>query len=300
MTKFEGMPVDDHALIKHEAGIVIAESDIEVIPPLSEDEREEHLRRTKEIAASFQDVAKASLSIWGHLGWINQHRTYREDYSTFQDYCKTEFGKDNSQIYRHIKDAEFKEELLLQAEDDTERLSIMALKESNTRFMRGLPKEVQIPIWKLALGMGNQILPKKEDGSIEMTSAFLESVGDHVGELQESGGMTLDGQFIPVGAIQNAAEMAGVTEQTAQAVLAYVGVAEDYLESIKRQEQHIKERSAKADFVVVKGTVETKVDVNGSEYPIVVDSKGNEVDLNELALSFNHRFVTVSFKAPIR
>lgn len=268
--------------------------------PLTDEERHEHQVRKSRIVDGFQQIYATSLSVWQDLQWINENRTYREEYETFNDFCKEALGKDNSQIYRYLKDAKFKEQLLLTAADDQERMSIMSMKESNTRFIRTLPEDVQTAFWKVAYSIGRVTLPHKEDGSIEPTTAYLESVGEGVTELNERGGITVNGEFIPVNAIQEAAESVGVDESTAKALLLGVGISEEYYESLKRQEQHIKEKSMKADFTVVRGTIEHRVDSNGSDYPALKDSKGNYVDLHDLLLSFNNRFVTLSLKSPIR
>lgn len=296
ITKHNGIPID----VKEDEIVQSKPIEVEIVNlPLTDEEREEHSIRIKRIQDGLQEIAYKSMSIWEDLQYIRAHRTYRETYDTWNDFCKRELGKDNSQIYRYLKDAKFKEELLLIAADDTERSSIMSLKESNTRWIRTLPEDVQVPLWKLAYGIGLVVLPKKEDGSIEPTTAYLNSVGERVNELAEKGGIHLEGEFIPVTKIQRAAQVNDLTEDDVKGVLLSVGVSEEYFEAIKRQEQHIREKSAKADFYVVKGTMENKVDVNGSDYPIIIDSKGNEIDLNELLLSFNNRFITLSVKAPL-
>lgn len=268
--------------------------------PLSDEERQEHETRVARLLEAFQYIAHKSLEMWQDLKWIKDNRTFRDKYETFNDFCKYELGKDNSQIYRYIKDAEFKESLLLEAKDDAERLSIMSLKESNTRYIRTLPTEAQIPMWKLAYGIGVNVLPKKDDGSIETTTGFLESVGEKVDEILASGGVNIDGEFIPLDSAKNAAFVAGVDEDTAKTVLLAAGVTEEYYEVLERQKQHIKEKSMKVDNAVLKGTIEMRTDTNGSDYPVLVDSKNNEVDMAEFLLAFNNRFVTVSIKAPIR
>ncbi len=292
----KAVKIEEKALAKMEEAI-----QAEVMnAPLSDEERAEHSNRMMRILEGFQDIARTSLGIWGDLKWIKDNRTYREDYNTFNDFCRDGLGKDNSQIYRYIRDAEFKETLLLEAADDTERLSIMSMKESNTRFIRTLPEEVQTAFWKLAYGIGTKILPRKEDGSIETTTGFLESVGERVTEAIDQGGVNIDGEFISLDNVRQAAKDAGVDEMTAKTVLLSAGVSEEYFELLKRQEQHIREKSTKADVTSIKGTVEQRMDVNGSEYPIITDTKGNELDISELILSFNNRFIHLSIRAPIR
>lgn len=269
-------------------------------PPLTDEERQEHQTRVERILNTIHAIHFKSLELWQDLKWIRDNRTYREKHDTFNDFCRDEIGKDNSQIYRYIRDAEFKESLLLEAADDAERTSIMGLKEANTRFIRTLPEEVQIPFWKLAFGIGVNVLPKKDDGSIEPTTGFLESVGERVDEVMSEGGIHLNGEFIPLDRLAHAAEVAGTDEVTAKTILLTMGVSEEYFELLKRQEQHIKERSMKADTTILKGTVEVRVDANGSDYPIIIDSKGNEIDLSGVLLAFNNRWVALSLKAPIR
>jgi len=267
---------------------------------LSNEEKEEFEVRTKRILQAFQEVAYKSLEIWQDLKYIKDNRLYREKFDTFQDYCKNELARDNSQIYRLIKDAELKENMLLEAANDQERLSIMSLKESNTRFIRTLPDEVQIAFWKLAYGIGTTLLPKKEDGSIEMTTGYLSSIGEKVSEVLSEGGVNLNGEFVPLSTVQQAAEIAGVDEDTAKMILLSAGVNEEYFEVLKRQEQHIREKSMKNDVYTAKGRIELKTDINGSDYPVIIDSKGNELDLCDLLLSFNNRFIHFSVRAPIR
>lgn len=297
ITKVDGVAIAASAVAMEKVEVIHGEV---MNAPLSDEERVEHEARITRILGGFQEIAQTSLEIWQDLKWIKEHRTYREKYDTFHDFCKDELGKDNSVIYRYIKDAEIKEKMLLEANTDAERTSIMSLKESNTRFIRTLPEEVQMAFWKLAYGIGVNVLPKKEDGSIETTTAFLESVGDKVGEITTDGGINLDGEFISITKIQKAAEIAGMDEDKAKQLLMSVGVSEEYFEAIKRQEQHIRERSMKADILSLKGTIEVRTDVNGSDYPIIIDTKGNETDLNEVILSFNNRFAHVSIKSPIR
>lgn len=268
--------------------------------PLTDEERLEHQAKINQIHEAFQEIGYKSLEIWRNLKWIRDNRTYREDYETFNDFCQRELGKDNSQIYRYLKDAEFKEALLLEAGSDEERLSIMNLKEGNTRYIRTLPEEAQIPMWKIVYSMGVNILQKKDDGSIEPTTAFMESVGSKMNEILEIGGIHIDGEFVPLEQVQASAEIAGVDSETAKAILLNAGVKEEYFEILKRQEQHIREKSTKTDVTSIKGTVELRVDMNGSEYPVIIDTKGNELDLTQLLLSFNNRFVNLSVRSPIR
>jgi hypothetical protein len=267
---------------------------------LSDEERTEFQERTQRILEAFHAIHFKSLEIWRDLKEIKDRKLYREKYETFNIYCRDELSKDNSQIYRYLKDAEFKETLLLQANDDAERSSIMNLKEANTRFLRTLPDDVQVPFWRLSYGIGLSVLPKKEDGSIEPTTGFLESVGERVDEVMNEGGIHLNGEFIPLDRLAHAAEVAGTDEITAKTILLTMGVSEEYFELLKRQEQHIKERSMKSDTTSLKGTVEVRVDSNGSDYPVMIDSKGNEIDLAGVLLAFNNRWVSFSLKAPIR
>lgn len=297
ITKMDGVPIPPKETSIEK--ITIIEGEV-VNAPLSDEERVEHETRINRILGGFQDIAQTSLEIWQDLKWIKEHRTYREKYDTFHDFCKDELGKDNSVIYRYIKDAEIKEKMLLEANTDEERTSIMSLKESNTRFIRTLPEDVQMAFWKLAYGIGVNVLPKKEDGSIETTTAFLESVGDKVGEITSQGGINLDGEFISITKIQKAAEIAGMDEDQAKQLLMSVGVSEEYFEAIKRQEQHIRDKSMKADIISMKGTIEIRQDVNGSDYPIIIDTKGNETDVTEVILSFNNRYAHISIKSPVR
>jgi hypothetical protein len=291
-------------MIKNNKNALITTEDVisgEVMNiPLSAEERLEYKERTRHILECFQSITVKSLEMWGDLKFIKEHRLYREDYNTFQDYCRDELGKDNSQVYRLIKDAELKEELLLEAGSDEERLSIMSLKEGNTRFLRKFPAEVQLPIWKIVFGVGITVLQKKEDGSIEPTTGFIESVCDNIDEIMTTGHVSLNGESIPLDKAKMAADAAGTDEETVKAALLTLGVSEDYFEKLERQKDHIKEKSAKADIVSIKGTIESRLDMNGSEYPVLVDSKGQEIDLNDIILSFNLRWVNLSVKAPIR
>lgn len=268
--------------------------------PLSDEERAEHAVRVAAINTAFQDIGYKSLEIWQNLKWIKDNRTYREEHDTFQDFCKNDLGKDNSQIYRYLKDAELKEKFLLEASTDAERLSIMSLKEGNTRFIRTLSPEIQLPFWKVAYGLGIGLLAKKDDDSIEHTTAFLESTAAKMNEILEQGGIHIDGQFVSVDSVVDSAKIDGVDEDTAKAILLRAGVSEEAYEALKRQADHIREKSAKADITTLKGTIESQLDSNGSEYPVLVDSKGNEYDLFEVLLSFNNRFVNISVKSPIR
>lgn len=267
--------------------------------PLSTEERLEYNARIARILDGLQIIARTSLDVWRDLQVIKDGRLYREKHDTFNDFCKNELGKDNSLIYRYLKDAKLKEELLLNASSDIERLSIMSLKEGNMRYIRKLPTEVQVPYWKIAHGVGITVLPHKEDGSIEPTTGFLESVGDKMDEILATGAVTLDGESIPLNKAGMAADAAGTDEETVKAALFTLGVSEAYFEVLERQKDYIREKSMKADFATVKGTVETRVDVNGSEYPVIVDSHNNETDLNDLILSFNLRFVNLSLKSPL-
>lgn len=267
--------------------------------PLSEEERLEYNARIARILDGMQTIARTSLDVWRDLKVIKDGRLYREKYDTFNDFCRDELGKDNSLVYRYLKDAELKEEMLLEAGSDEERLSIMSLKEGNMRWLRKLPAEAQIPFWKVAHGVGITVLPHKEDGSIEPTTSFLEAVGDRIDEIVEQGGINIDGEFISLDKAGMAADAAGTDEETVKAALFALGVSEEYFEALERQKDHIRERSTKADNVTAKGTVETRVDVNGSEFPVVVDSKGNEIDICDLILSFNLRYVNISLKSPL-
>jgi hypothetical protein len=287
------------------AAILLADAKEDIIVgevtniPLSDEERLEYNARIARILDGFQQIARASLDMWRDLKYIKDHRLYREKYDTFHDFCAGELGKDNSQVYRYLKDAEIKEDLLLEASTDEERLSIMSLKESNTRFIRKLDQEVMLPFWKVAYGIGVTVLPHKEDGSVEPTTGFLESVANQMDEILDSGGVNLDGAFIPFDKAKTAAESAGTDEETVKQALLTLGVTEEYFEVLERQKDRIREKSIKTDYVPVKGIVETRVDINGSEFPVLIDAKGNEVDLVDLLLSFNQRFINLSIKSPM-
>jgi len=297
VTKADGIPIKD---IEYHVAVTSGEI-VRTDAPLTPAQIAEHKVRVDRILSNFQDIARKAVNAWGDIKWIKDNRTYRNEYSNFNEFCRDALGKDNSQIYRYIKDAELKEEFLLEAETDVERASIMSLKESNTRFIRRLPEEVQLPIWKLAYGIGTLtgVCPPKEDGSIEMTTAFLQSVAEKTDEIVQFGGLSLEGKFVPIKGIEGAAKVAGMDSDAAKTLLMAVGVTEEYFEAIQRQKEHIIEKSVKADFHVFKGVVDTKVDTNGSEYPVIVDSKNNEIDLTDVMLSYNGRFVALSLKVPL-
>jgi len=268
--------------------------------PITQEEQQEHDARLNRCLELMQDIGRSSNELWEHIKWIRDHKTFRNKYKTFNVFCRYELSKDNSVIYRMIRDSEFKENLLLEAHSDEERSTILNLKEGNTRFLRTLPEESQIPFWQLAYSLGTCILPKKEDGSIEPTTAFLESVGERLDEIMQSGTVNIDGSPVPIGQLANLAEATGTNESTIKTILLSLGVSEEYFELLKRQEQHIKEKSMKADVISLKGTVELKIDINGSEYPIILDSKNNEVDVNEVLLSFAGRWVNFSLRVPLK
>ncbi len=272
----------------------------EIILPLTEEERLEYVTRTKRVLDNYQNIALYSLEVWKDLKYIKDNALYREEYTTFAMYCRHALAKDNSTVYRLLKDLEFKEQLLLEASTDEERLSIMSLKEGNTRFLRTMPEEARAAFWKIAFGLGTTVLPKKEDGSIEPTTAFLESVGENIDELITQGGIHLDGKFIELEGVHAAAKATGTDEDTVKMALLAMGVTENYFEQLQRQRERIKEKSMKADIVTLKGTVESKFDVNGSEYAVIVDSKGNETDINDIVLSFRNRFINLSLKSPLK
>jgi hypothetical protein len=268
--------------------------------PLTEEEKAEHDSRLARILSTFEEIGYKSLEIWRDLQWIKVNRTYRDQYDTWQEFCLAELGKDNSYIYRLLKDAEFKEMLLLEAATDEERLSIMSLKESNTRFIRGLPEDVQAAFWKLTYSLGSEMLSKKDNGAIEPTTSYMEALAENMNEILETGGLHIDGQFVSVDSVVASAKVEGVDEATAKAILLKAGVSEAAYEALCRQAEHIKEKSAKYDATTLKGNISTLVDVNGSSYPVLTDSKGNQYDMSDILLSFNNRFVTISIKSPIR
>jgi hypothetical protein len=268
--------------------------------PLTEEERAEHESRIARIHATFGEIGLKSLEIWRDLQWIKDNKTYREEYDDFNSFCLTELGRDNSTIYRQLKDAEFKEKLLLEAASDSERASILTLRESNTRFLRGLPEEVQTAFWKLSFALGSEMLAKKDNGAIEPSTSYFESLASNMNEILENGGLHIDGEFVSVDSVVESAKVEGVDEATAKAILLKAGVSEAAYEALQRQAQHIKERSIKADVTTLKGNINVRTDVNGSDYPVLVDSRGNELDLSEILLSFNTRFVALTLKSPIR
>lgn len=278
--------------------ITFEEQDIDV--PLTDEERKEHEFRMSRIAENMHNMATLSLDVWRDLQWIKENKTYRDKYLTFNDFCKEELGRDNSMIYRQLKGAELKEQLLLEAGSDEERISILGLKEGNTRFIRTLPPEAQLPFWKLTWALGHEMLAKKEDGSIEPSTPYMASLAENMNEILETGGLHINGEFISVESVVGAAEIEGVDEASAKAILLRAGVSESAYEALQRQAQHIKEKSIKADVITIKGNVSTGVDTNGSSYPILTDSKGNEYDLFDLLLSFNSRFISLTVKSPIR
>jgi len=276
---------------------IIKDSEIESISPETLSEYDTRINRCLEI---IQNISVYSVELWTHIKWFKDTKTYKlKGYETFNDFCRQELGKDNSQIYRYIKDSEFKEALLLKAETNEERTSILSLKESNTRFIRTLPEEAQIPFWKLAYSVGSVVLTAKEDGSIEPTTGFLEDVGDQLDEIIHQGGMHLDGEFYPLAKIDETAKILGVEEDTARALFLSAGVSDAYFEALKRQEVHIKNKTAKYDHVSLRGAIEMVSDDQGI-HPILLDEKGNELNLAEVLLGFVNREVTLSIKSPIK
>lgn len=278
--------------------ITFEEEDIDA--PLTDEERYEHELRMSNILKNMSDIANISMTVWRDLQWIRENKTYRDKYLTFNEFCKGELGRDNSAIYRGLKDAEFKEQLLLDASSDAERASILSLREGNTRFIRTLPEEAQLPFWKLTFALGSEMLAKKEDGSIEPTTPYMEALASDMNEILEHGGLHINGEFVSVESVVSAAQIEGVDEASAKAILLRAGVSESAYEALQRQAQHIKEKSIKADVTHIKGYISTKVDTNGSSYPVLTDSRGNEYDLYDILLSFNNRFLSITLKSPIR
>lgn len=278
--------------------IIVDEQDIDA--PLTDEERQEHEFRMSRIAENMHNMATLSLDVWRDLQWIRDNKTYREKHLTFNDFCKEELGRDNSLIYRQLKGAELKEQLLLEAGSDEERISILGLKEGNTRFIRTLPPEAQLPFWKLTYALGSEMLAKKEDGSIEPTTPYMESLASNMNEILEQGGLHINGEFVSVDAVVNSAKIEGVDEASAKAILLRAGVSESAYEALQRQAEHIREKSIKADTTHIKGYISTQVDTNGSSYPVLTDSRGNQYDLYDILLSFNNRFLSITLKSPIR
>jgi hypothetical protein len=218
--------------------ITFEEEDID--SPLTDEERQEHEARMHRISENMQNIANTSLEVWRDLQWIRENKTYRDKHLTFNDFCKEELGRDNSMIYRGLKDAEFKEQLLLEAGTDEERVSILGLREGNTRFMRTLPAESQLPFWKLTYALGSEMLSKKEDGSIEPSTPYMQSLAENMNEILETGGLHIDGKFVSVESVVDSAQIEGVDEASAKAILLRAGVSESAYEALQRQAQHIK------------------------------------------------------------
>lgn len=233
-------------------------------------------------------------------------------YTSFDDFCVKELAKDNSQVYRQIDDAVFKKGLidnlggaveagLVHADEAAiEVATIKGLKESNTRLIRRLPEDAREGFWKLAYFIGLETLERKDDGSIEPTTEYLEKVLGQVEEFNTLGGVTIDGKFISKDKIGRAAEIYGVDEAIARAMFVAAGVGEAVIESVTKHKAEIREKASRHhNFEIFKGVIEVQ-QYGELSIPIIVTGGGDEIDMNEYLKGYVDMEVTVSIKSPLK
>lgn len=266
---------------------------------LTQEEQTIYSNIKQQLKAANQKIHQAYIEMWECVDFIRTNRLYREEYKSFDEFCQVELGADNSQVFRNLRDVSFKRGILKGDVDEQEKTSLLNLKESNTRFIRKLPEEVQESFWKVAYGIGLSVLPKKEDGSIEMTTSFLENVATGIDELNTQQGITINGEFVPVEAIEDSAEMHGVPEETAKKLFLSAYVEEGYIETVKRQRQHIKDKVSSADYIYLNGTVKVEI-VDGSIQPMLIDKDGFRHSIIEILKAYSDKEVSISLKSFIR
>jgi hypothetical protein len=266
---------------------------------LSEEELIQYKQIKSKLKTISQTVHQAYLEMWECVDTIREQRLYREEYKSFDEFCQQELGADNSQVFRNLRDVSFKRGILNNGVDDVERESLLNLKESNTRFIRRLPANVQESFWKVAYGIGLSVLPKREDGSIEMTTSFLENVASGIDELNTQQGITINGEFVPVEAIQESAEIYGVPEETAKKLFLGAYVEEGYIENVKRQRQHIKDKVTQTDYIYITGKVKLEI-IDGKITPIIVDREGVKHFIEEIIKPYSEKEIVLSVKSFVR
>lgn len=119
------------------AGKEVETADIEVIPPLSDEERKDLERLEAQITNAAGELARA---LWE----INNRRLYREKYDTFERYCLEQFQLSARYIYYQVKFGQ----VLHALEQSEQTVQILPQSEYQVRPLSKLKSEsAQVDVW---------------------------------------------------------------------------------------------------------------------------------------------------------
>jgi hypothetical protein len=145
-------------------------------PRLSDDQRRDYEYLKKEIIQDIQAGLNAFQRAGKKLIKIRDQRLYREEYDTFEDFCRATLGKSKSYVNNVIQGYELIQALIAQGETvlpDSERLARQLAKypKSDRNFI--WKRAVQIagqkkPSYKLLRQAATEIVPSKEAEKIWM------------------------------------------------------------------------------------------------------------------------------------
>jgi hypothetical protein len=145
-------------------------------PRLSDDHRREYEGLKVEIIQDIQAGLNAFQRAGKKLIRIRDERLYREEYDTFEDFCKATLGKSKSYINNVIQGYELIQALIAQGETilpDSERLARQLAKYPKSDRKLIWKRAVQIagqkkPSYKLLRQAATEIVPSKEAEKIWM------------------------------------------------------------------------------------------------------------------------------------
>ena len=145
-------------------------------PRLSDDQRREYEGLKVEIIQDIQAGLNAFQRAGKKLIRIRDERLYREEYDTFEDFCKATLGKSKSYINNVIQGYELIQALIAQGETvlpDSERLARQLAKYPKGDRKLIWKRAVQIagrkkPSYKLLRQAATEIVPSKEVEKIWM------------------------------------------------------------------------------------------------------------------------------------
>jgi hypothetical protein len=147
-----------------------------VFPRLSDDQRRDYECLKIEIIQYIQAALNAFQRAGKKLIRIRDERLYREEYDTFQDFCKATLGKSKTYVNNVIQGYELIQDLIAQGETvlpDSERLARQLAKYPKGDRKLIWKRAVQIagrkkPSYKLLRQAATEIVPSKEAEKIWM------------------------------------------------------------------------------------------------------------------------------------
>lgn len=113
------------------------------------------------------NIHKAFYIIGASLGRIRNLRLYRDEYQTFEEFCKVEFGYTRQYVNYQIKSAEIVEDLkffptshcLMTTNGCQNNHYVLPTAERQVRPLASLPKQERVEIWREAVDRVNGKVP---------------------------------------------------------------------------------------------------------------------------------------------